>query len=256
MEQSGADRDTIASHFYGTGAGAALYELLTWYPEALCLAPPPPTLDAQADEAYFSACLEQASESVNHELNTWLDAHKRSRDVTDHGSRDSSPPPTSAPSTPAITPALRPSSRAAHNAWLWQLREGYQRLLHPAATTDATGGLVTHVAHVMVHNPQPVAVPVYEPPVLQHATLVPSGTQANATSEQQQQLADMCEKHRDAFAHSVVELKGRGCSGSRRISPLRPTLTTNTLGGRTHMPPFNVAVTNERFGELLAASVN
>jgi hypothetical protein len=97
---------------------------------------------------------------------------------------------------------------------------------------------------------------VYEPPVLQHATLVPSGTQANATSEQQQQLADMCEKHRDAFAHSVVELKGRGCSGSRRISPLRPTLTTNTLGGRTHMPPFNVAVTNERFGELLAASVN
>jgi hypothetical protein len=135
------------------------------------------------------------------------------------------------------------------------LCEGYQWLLRPAATTDATGNPVTHVAHVMAHNPQPVAVPVYEPPVLQLATLVPAGTQPNATSEQQH-LADMCEKHRDAFAYSVVELKGHGYSGSRPVSPLCLTLTTNTLGGRTRMPPFNVAVTNERLGELLAASVN
>ncbi len=35
VEQSGADRDTIASHFYGNDAGAALDELLTRYPEIL-----------------------------------------------------------------------------------------------------------------------------------------------------------------------------------------------------------------------------
>ncbi len=101
MEQSSTDRHTILSHFQGNGSSAALDELLTRYPEALCLASPPPVLDAQADEAHFQVSLVRASDLVNHELNTWLDARKRSRDPDDEGSLDSSPPPTAADNVPS-----------------------------------------------------------------------------------------------------------------------------------------------------------